>query len=61
MTVDGGHVAAMVGAISACLQLGDAEMACALVDHVDQGGCGRYNWFSLFCTLILFALRCSKT
>lgn len=57
VTVD---VVALVGAISACTQLGDVEMATALVNHVDQGCCGRYRRGFLFCQSIIFVLRCSK-
>ncbi|XP_031261802.1 putative pentatricopeptide repeat-containing protein At5g37570 [Pistacia vera] len=35
---------AMVGAISACTQLGDIEMATKLAEHVEQGCCGKFFW-----------------
>lgn len=35
---------AMVGAISACTQLGDVEMAAILAKHVDEGCCGKLFW-----------------
>lgn len=38
---------AMVGAISACAQLGDVEMAATLAKHVDEGYCGKFFWQSL--------------
>ncbi|KAL9463718.1 hypothetical protein AB3S75_001516 [Citrus x aurantiifolia] len=37
---------AMVGAISACTQLGDVEMAAILAKHVDEGCCDRTNYVS---------------
>lgn len=35
---------AMVGAISACTQLGDIKMATELAEHVEDGCCGKFFW-----------------
>lgn len=39
----GTNEVAIVGAISACVQLGDVEMASKLIDQVDEGCCGKFG------------------